>query len=106
MAEPLQSLASLIFNQMMRAGQPRTVTRTVETMTPREPIDIGSLGLLIYFLLEENKRKKAQIPQAEEGEPLWYPSMTPSLGMPFLYSKNMAEIDPLTSMLYLKNLFG
>jgi hypothetical protein len=48
------SIADLIFNQMQTAGQPRTTTqRTTGTMkaTENSPLDLGSLGMLLYFML-------------------------------------------------------
>lgn len=54
------SIADAILTQIQQAGQPRTVKST-ETLTAKEPIDIGGLGLLLYMLLEMNK-KQQQVP--------------------------------------------
>ena len=42
---------------MSQAGKPRTVTSTLTS--PDEPIDLGSLGMLLYFLLGQNQPKAA-----------------------------------------------
>jgi len=44
-------IADAILTQIQQAGQPRTIKST-ETVTGKEPIDIGSLGLLLYMLME------------------------------------------------------
>lgn len=44
-------IADAILTQIQQAGQPRTVTQK-ETVTAKEPIDIGGLGLLLYMLME------------------------------------------------------
>lgn len=45
------SIADAILTQIQQAGQPRTIKST-ETVTGKEPVDIGSLGLLLYMLME------------------------------------------------------
>lgn len=45
------SIADAILTQIRQAGQPRTVKST-ETVTGKEPIDIGGLGLLLYMLMQ------------------------------------------------------
>lgn len=45
------SIADAILTQIQQAGQPRTVKST-ETVTGKEPVDIGSLGLLLYMLMQ------------------------------------------------------
>ena len=53
------SIADLIYNQMMTAGKPRTTTQTstgTSTLKQQSPLDIGSLGLLLYLILSgQNK---------------------------------------------------
>ncbi len=45
------SIADAILTQIQQAGQPRTIKST-ETVTGKEPVDIGGLGLLLYMLLQ------------------------------------------------------
>lgn len=45
------AIADAILNQIQQAGQPRTV-RSTETVTGKEPVDIGGLGLLLYMLMQ------------------------------------------------------
>lgn len=48
------TIADLIYNQMQTAGKPRTTTqRTTGTTSATEnaPLDLGSLGLLLYMML-------------------------------------------------------
>ena len=49
----MESIADLIMNQMAQAGKPRTTTSTITA--PNEPLDLGSLGLLLFMLLQQNK---------------------------------------------------
>jgi len=58
------AIADAILRQIQQAGQPRTVTQT-ETVTGKEPIDIGGLGLLLYMLME---MQKGGMPTAPSGE--------------------------------------
>jgi hypothetical protein len=51
----MAGIADLIFNQMQTAGKPRTATSTTVAKQSDEPMDLGSLGLLLYFLLNKNK---------------------------------------------------
>ena len=51
------SIADLIYSQMQTAGKPRTVTTTATQ--PNEPLDLGSLGLLLYMLLQGQKKSAA-----------------------------------------------
>jgi len=51
------SIADLIYSQMQTAGKPRTVTTTATQ--PNEPLDLGSLGLLLYMLLQNQKKTGA-----------------------------------------------
>ena len=60
------SIADAILTQIQQAGQPRTVKST-ETVTGKEPIDIGGLGMLLYMLME--MQKGTQIPGAPMGGP-------------------------------------
>lgn len=52
------SIADAILTQIRQAGQPRTIKST-ETVTGKEPVDIGGMGLLLYMLLEMGKGKGA-----------------------------------------------
>ena len=45
------SIADAILNQIQQAGQPRTIKST-ETVTGKEPIDIGGLGMLLFMLMQ------------------------------------------------------
>ena len=45
------AIADAILTQIQQAGQPRTIKST-ETVTGKEPVDIGSLGLLLYMLMQ------------------------------------------------------
>jgi len=45
------SIADAILTQIQQAGQPRTIKST-ETVTGKEPIDIGSLGMLLFMLMQ------------------------------------------------------
>ncbi len=45
------AIADAILTQIQQAGQPRTIKST-ETVTGKEPVDIGGLGLLLYMLLQ------------------------------------------------------
>jgi len=47
----IMSIADAILNQIQQAGQPR-VTKQRETVTAKEPVNIGGMGLLLYMLLE------------------------------------------------------
>jgi len=49
--EVIMSIADAILTQIRQAGQPRTI-RATETITGKEPIDIGGLGLLLYMLMQ------------------------------------------------------
>ena len=49
------SIADAILRQIQQAGQPRTIKST-ETVTGKEPIDIGGLGLLLYIMMEMQKK--------------------------------------------------
>lgn len=51
------SIADAILTQIRQAGQPRTITQK-ETVTGKEPIDIGGLGLLLYMMMEMQKGMK------------------------------------------------
>lgn len=54
----MPSIADLIFNQMQTAGKPRTTTQQTtgtQTLKQQSPLDIGSLGLLLYLILSGNK---------------------------------------------------
>lgn len=44
-------IADAIITQIEQAGQPRTIKST-ETVTGKESIDIGGLGLLLYMLMQ------------------------------------------------------
>ena len=45
------SIADAILTQIQQAGQPRTIKST-ETVTGKEPIDIGGLGMLLFMLMQ------------------------------------------------------
>jgi len=45
------AIADAILRQIQQAGQPRTVMQT-ETVTGKEPIDIGGLGMLLFMLMQ------------------------------------------------------
>lgn len=53
------SIADLIYSQMQTAGKPRTTTQTstgTSTLQQKSPLDLGSLGLLLYMMLSgQNK---------------------------------------------------
>lgn len=56
------NIADLIYSQMAQAGKPRTTTqRTTGTVkaTENAPLDLGSLGLLLYLMLSGNKSNNA-----------------------------------------------
>jgi hypothetical protein len=62
------SIADAILTQIRQAGQPRTVTST-ETVTGKEPVDIGGLGLLLYMLMEMQPKGPNEPPMVGEGSP-------------------------------------
>jgi len=52
------SIADLIYSQMAQAGKPRTTTQQstgtttgTQTLKQNSPLDLGSLGLLLYLML-------------------------------------------------------
>jgi len=45
------AIADAILRQIEQAGQPRTIKST-ETVTGKEPIDIGGLGMLLFMLMQ------------------------------------------------------
>jgi len=52
------SIADLIYSQMAQAGKPRTTTQQTtgtttgtSTLSAKSPLDLGSLGLLLYMML-------------------------------------------------------
>jgi hypothetical protein len=53
----MAGIADLIFNQMQTAGKPRTATSVTTAKQSDEPMDLGSLGLLLYFLLNKSSAK-------------------------------------------------
>jgi hypothetical protein len=53
------SIADLIFSQMQTAGKPRTTTQQTtgtQTLKQQSPLDVGSLGLLLYLMLSGQKK--------------------------------------------------
>jgi hypothetical protein len=53
------SIADLIFSQMQTAGKPRTTTQQTtgtQTLKQQSPLDVGSLGLLLYLMLSGGKK--------------------------------------------------
>ena len=57
------NIAQSILSQMAMAGKPRTIT---ETTTAKEPLDLASLGMLLYFILQG---EKGNIPLTEQIAP-------------------------------------
>jgi hypothetical protein len=69
----MPGIADLIFSQMQTAGQPRTTTqRTTGTMkaTENSPLDLGSLGLLLYFMLSGGNKNPGDLAAASSPEAL------------------------------------
>lgn len=56
--DKMSQIADLIYEQMARAGQPRTVTQT-GTVEQKSPLDLGSLGMLLYMMLSQGKNKES-----------------------------------------------
>jgi hypothetical protein len=61
------SIADLIYNQMATAGKPRTTTQQTtgtttgtSTLSAKSPLDLGSLGLLLYLMLSGRNKTKLQ----------------------------------------------
>lgn len=80
------SIADAILTQIQQAGQPRTIT-SKETVTAKEPIDIGGLGLLLYMLMEGMKKGPVQAPIVGEmpgsfGQLQGMGDIMPSFGAP------------------------
>lgn len=79
------SIADAILRQIQQAGQPRTVTQT-ETVTGKEPVDIGSLGLLLYMLLQSQQKGLPTEPVGGQVSPFGglqgMESLMPSFGAP------------------------
>lgn len=78
-------IADAILTQIQQAGQPRTIKST-ETVTGKEPIDIGSLGLLLYMLMEGMGGKPPTQPLGGGVSPFGglqgMGNLMPSFGMP------------------------
>ena len=101
------SIADAIFSQMRQAGQPRTTTTTGTadtTQTSNEPIDMGQLGLLLYFLLNKNKTTITPMPGIS---PIVPPardvSGLPSTAPASMSDQSYSQLNPIQILL---SLFG
>jgi len=80
------SIADAILTQIQQAGQPRTI-KSSETVTGKEPVDIGGLGLLLYIMMEMQK-KTPTAPMGGEASPfgglmgMGMGDLMPSFGAP------------------------
>ena len=101
------SIADAILTQIQQAGQPRTIKST-ETVTGKEPVDIGSLGLLLYMLMQG---MGGQPPGAPLGGPeagSMFPgaglqgmeNLMPSLGAP-TQAQGFGGMDPMQMIMQL-----
>lgn len=113
------AIADAILRQIQQAGQPRTVKST-ETVTGKEPVDIGGLGLLLYMLLQGmgGKTPGAPLGGPEAGgvfpgsELMGMGNLMPSFGAPAgppmgpapSAGQNFGGMDPMQLIMSLINL--
>jgi hypothetical protein len=121
-------ISDTILRQMMEAGKPKTITTTTESeskQTAKEPLDFGSMGLILSLLLSDLEKTKntpaLSIPPLEPsyglGGPLGFNPLStyspPTLGstaiaaprnfpnisnIPIQTEANLPQIDPVTLM--------
>jgi len=93
-------IADAIITQIQQAGQPRTIKST-ETVTGKEPIDIGGLGLLLYMLLQGMGKKGPQIGEtALPGAREFLGGTMPTMGLapstfPASQAQSFGGMDPM-----------
>lgn len=108
------AIADAILRQIQSAGQPRTVKST-ETVTGKEPIDLGGLGLLLYMLMQGMGKGPNEPPMVAEGNPFGglqgMENLMPSFGAPAgpamgapSAGQNFGGMDPMQLIMSLINL--
>ena len=101
----MPSIADLIYSQMSQAGKPRTTTQTTDITQTGEGIDWGSLGMLIYMMLNQKNQPQTGTSDFSNFYLRTAAPALPAPSMPALQSippqGSFAQLDPIQLMLAL-----